>query len=369
MASPSKVPQNPIDPPAFTIATRAPLQESSTKDARCFGAAQINSSLHCWKRWYLIENDASIGYAPEWEHPSAYQGLIAAARQGLAAGKIWIHGSHAMTADGRPFVMSGFCFGRRYFLTCAHYLIDTSAEKREKSIRKMQNLNAEGIAISVSQTSEQMLKYRDGEPSYLSHTVQRSDTKQSADPSLRYAYLVSEHRGCDIAIFRIKDGEDDWEHTILPHQLALAAQHIWSYTFSVGYADRCRGQDQEKAYERFWEAMRSMLEAHPDRSLHQKFQDVIEKVSSSQFCPDSLLNLFPEQAGPPDFNQIFCPNRRAIAFGYVLNTGAPAQNHTQGHGGWRHHNVPVKGAEYDELPNRFVAFTPEIISWIRSIAA
>ena len=73
MASPSEVPQNPIDAAASTIATRAPLQESSTKDAQCFGAAQINSSLHCWKRWYLIENDASIGYVPEWEHPSAYQ--------------------------------------------------------------------------------------------------------------------------------------------------------------------------------------------------------------------------------------------------------------------------------------------------------
>ena len=218
--------------------------------------------------------------------------------------------------------------------------MDTSAEKREESIRNMQNLNAEGIAISVSQTSEQMLKYRDGEPSYLSHTDQRSDAIQSADPSLRYAYLVAEHRECDIAVFRTKEGEDDWEHSILPHQLAIADQHIWSYTFSVGYADRCRGQDQEKAYERFWEGMRSMLQAHPDRSLHQKFQDVIEKVSSSQFCPGSLLTLFPEQAGPPDFNQIFCPNRRAIAFGYVLNTGAPAQNHIQNHGGWRHHNVP-----------------------------
>lgn len=65
--------------------------------------------------------------------------------------------------------MSGFCFDRHYFITAAHYLVGASPEDLAESVTNMQNRNVEGIAISVSQTSEQMLKYREGELSYLSH--------------------------------------------------------------------------------------------------------------------------------------------------------------------------------------------------------
>ncbi|KAL8900676.1 MAG: hypothetical protein Q9207_005579 [Kuettlingeria erythrocarpa] len=253
--------------------------------------------------------------------------------------------------------MSEFCLGRRYFITAAHYLVDASPEDRAESITNMQNRNVEGIAISVSQTSEQMLKYREGEQSYSSHIPFGDQTlSHQADPSLRYAYLVREDRERDFAVFRIQDGEAQWQHAILPNQLVPAAQHIWSYTFSVGYAGHCRDEDRREAYEIFWQGMPTILQAHPDPSLRKKFQDVVVKV------------------GIPDFQQIFYPNRRAIAFGYILNTKAPPENLTQVHGGWQHHSIPgwfglsgIKGAAPDELHNRFIAFTPQIIDWIHSV--
>ncbi|KAL8918613.1 MAG: hypothetical protein Q9208_007257 [Pyrenodesmia sp. 3 TL-2023] len=335
--------------------THTPVQESSTKDAQYFGAVQCNSTVDYWKHWYLIENDASVPYAREWEHPSRYDGLAAAAKQGLAAGKLWIDGSHARTEDGQPFTMSGVCLDSHYFITAAHYLVDASPEERAKSIVKMRDPNVYGITISVNQTSEQMSKY-------------------TSDPSLRFAYLVCEDRERDVAIFRIQDGENSWKHAISPNQLAPAAQHIWNYTFSVGYAAHCHGQKQETDYERSWDGMQAALQADPDSSLRNKFHDLVAKT------------------GKPDFLEIFWPNRRAIAFGYILATEATPGILKQDDGGWGHHNVPgwyglsgsmmgvlvgprlevqiiglFKGGQCNEFPNRLVAFTPEIIDWIYSV--
>ncbi|KAI4166727.1 MAG: hypothetical protein LQ343_007801 [Gyalolechia ehrenbergii] len=342
--------------PLVRSSTAATLtQESSTKDAHWFGVMQSDAGMNYWKRWYLIENDGAIGYNAHWEHPSRYSGLAAAAKQGLAAGKIWIDGSHARTVEGRPLVMSGFCLDHYHFITAAHYLMDASPQERTDSIANMQNPNVQGIAISINRTSMQMLKY-----------IQ--------DTSVRYAYLIREDRVHDVAVFRIKHDEQEWEHAVQPSQLAPAAEHIWSYTFSVGYARDCQGQEEERIYDTFWQSMQTALQGSRHSSLRLGFENLVAK-----------------QAGKPVFQDLFCPNRRAIAFGYILATESGPEALTQNNGGYWHHDVPgwfglsgsmmgilvgaglevqiiglFKGAEYNDIHNRLVAFTPEIIDWIHS---
>ena len=205
------------------------------------------------------------------------QGLEAAAVQGLAAGKIWIDGSQAKTTDGHAFVCSGFCLGRRHFITAVHYLLDASIEDRGDAIRNMKNPDSAAISISVARASIQGAKYKDGNMSNIHWHGTRANP--SPDKTLRCAYLVDEAVDHDLAIFRIKDGEQEWKHTIEIDQLAPAIDHVWSHIFSVGYSSSCVGTELETCFDTFWQGIPGSLQGHQDQTVLMSFEELKAKVS------------------------------------------------------------------------------------------
>lgn len=50
--------------------TIPPTQESSTKDAKYFGALQFDSRANHWRRYYEVESNGDIGHVQDWDHPS-----------------------------------------------------------------------------------------------------------------------------------------------------------------------------------------------------------------------------------------------------------------------------------------------------------
>ncbi|KAI4127089.1 MAG: hypothetical protein LQ338_003375 [Usnochroma carphineum] len=307
----TKLPSDRLNDTRRLLAMQAPMaaskpesatQESSTKDDKYFGALQFGIKLDHWKP-----------------------------KQGVAAGKIWIDGSQAGTDDGCSFVSSGFCLGRRHFITAQHFLRGASItpEKRDDCIQKMQNPEFAKVSISVDRKSEHMDKYQN-------------------DPTVRYAYLVDQDADLDIAIFRIKDDEEEWDQSIGIGQLAPAINHIWGHIFSVGYSGDCHGPEAEAVYENCWQRIPTILGGQRNQEVSMKF----EKLKAEQ--------------GKPGFHNIFLPYRRALAFGHLQDAQAGlSQTSDQ----YIHHTIPVKGGEPDELHNRLIPFTPDSIERIKGLVS
>lgn len=67
--SPSEPEQNTTGISTSGSATLLPTNESSTQ---FFGAVQFDVLMDHWKRWCIVENDGSVAYIPQWDHPSRY---------------------------------------------------------------------------------------------------------------------------------------------------------------------------------------------------------------------------------------------------------------------------------------------------------
>ncbi len=81
----------------------------------------------------------------------------------------------------------------------------------------MQNRTVEEIIISVSQTSEQLLKYRDGELSHLTYPVWQLDTEPMSRSFATVCLPCPRGSERDVAVFCIQDGEEEWKYVILPN--------------------------------------------------------------------------------------------------------------------------------------------------------
>ncbi|KAL8760557.1 MAG: hypothetical protein Q9184_003268 [Pyrenodesmia sp. 2 TL-2023] len=281
---------------------------SPATDDRYFGAIQFDEEMTDWGAWYVVENDGETAEMPGWNHPGGRDSLWAAGRQGLVAGKLWINGTQASTLDGNPFVCSGFCLGRRWFLTTKHFL---------------RNPASPAIAAAYKKAEDIMKHPR------ASISVGRKPTKiqKNSDPKLRDAYLATFNEDLDFAIFQLQDHEPDWVHSVRLDQLAPAKRDSRQAIFSVGYSGDCSSAEQQGEYEKYLQAIPSILQELGDQTAMQKFGELRKK-------------------GEPTHGQIFCPSERALAIGHTLIRRS------------------VQGAELAELFNRMVPFTQDIIAAI-----
>ncbi|KAL9001957.1 MAG: hypothetical protein Q9188_005089, partial [Gyalolechia gomerana] len=311
--------------------------ELCIKDSRYFAALQINKDSGDWQKWHDIEADGGIYKIPGWTDSSGQQGLLTAAKEGLAAGKLWIIPNPA-AVDQRIFMCSGFCLERDLFVTAKHFL--QCLEKSHVAHLQLQDPQAGQVYISI---------------------WRKSEAPGPHDPSLRRAFLIEWDEQLDVAIFRLTPEEPPWPRSIDLKQITPAMPDTSRQIFSVGYASSLRTERDMNDFQLY-------LKSFPMNLLHEGKTADLEQYLA---------------LGNPNYEEIFRPNRRALAFGEMLGA---VPNTSEG---TFYHNIPgwfglsgsmigvlgpelqvqiigiFQGGEVDEEPNRLIAFTEPIVQMIR----
>ena len=106
-----------------------------------------------------------------------------------------------------PFETSGICIERGFFLTTCHY------KNLDNELENMKHPETAKIRISTAQRSE----------------------FPDEDRKIKHAYLIAENKTLDIALFRLKGGEE-FQHSIKLDQLMPLAEAQGRHIWSVGYS-------------------------------------------------------------------------------------------------------------------------------------
>ncbi|KAL9025602.1 MAG: hypothetical protein Q9196_005602 [Gyalolechia fulgens] len=316
--------------------------ELCIKDSKYFAALQIHKTSGEWQKWHDIEADGSIGNIQDWIDTNGRQGLLSAAKEGLAAGKLWIKADQA-APDERNFMCSGFCLERDLFVTAKHFL------------RGHGRCHAAHLQLKDPQTAQAYISV------WRKSEAPSSHDSLVADPTLRRAFLIEWDEQLDVAIFRLAPGEDQWPRSIKVKQLTPPMSYISRQIFSVGYASSLQGEGDVKNFQTF-------LRLTPIALL--------EKGRTADAKQYLALD-------DPEYEDIFSPNCRALAFGQMLGAVPGTEGRVF------HHTIPgwyglsgsmigavgpelevriigmFKGGDVHEEPNQLVPFTESVLQIIR----
>lgn len=86
--------------------------------------------------------------------------LKVACSQGLAAGKLWIDGEQAETAEKLPFSCSGFCLEDKFFISTQHFLRrptdDPLASTQNEHLAQLMDPKLANVEINTARESSSM---------------------------------------------------------------------------------------------------------------------------------------------------------------------------------------------------------------------